>query len=57
MKQIGKAIGCIFPKVQTVSQTFTQGNKYLMGNKIREDPLNYTGKVIPGSIRTVLNAI
>jgi hypothetical protein len=57
MKQLGKAIGYLFPTLQFIEPKFTDGNKYKMDKHIRADERNYTGKVVPGSVRTVLNAM
>lgn len=57
MKKLGKAIGYLFPTLELVDPKFTDGNKYNMEKHIKADERNYTGKVIPGTIRTVLNAI
>ncbi len=57
MKKVGKAIGYLFPTLQLVSPKFSDGTKYNTEKFILADERNYTGKVIPGTIRTVLNAM
>jgi hypothetical protein len=57
MKKLGKAIGYLFPTMQLVTPKFTDGNRYKMEQHIIADERNYTGKIIPGTIRTVLNAM
>jgi hypothetical protein len=57
MKKLGKAIGYLFPTLELIDPKFIDGNKYFMEKQIKADERNYTGKVIPGTIRTVLNAM
>jgi hypothetical protein len=57
MKKVGKALGFLFPTLRLVNQTFDSGNKYDMSENILADKNNYTGKLVPGSVRTVLNAM
>lgn len=52
MKKVGKVIGYFFPKLKLTKQG-TDDCKYI----IKERPLNYNGRNIPGSIRVVLNAL
>ncbi len=57
MKKFGKALGFFLPTFKFISQTYDSGNRYKMGHHITADKLNYTGKVVPGSIRVVLNTM
>lgn len=57
MKKVGKAFGFLFPTLKIVQPTFEDGNKYKMVESIKADKLNYTDKVVPGTIRTVLNSM
>jgi hypothetical protein len=53
MKKLGKALGYLLPKIKLTQQ----GNddcKYL---RTIENPLNYNGRNIPGTIRVVLNSM
>lgn len=50
-------MGFLFPKLKILSQTYTSGTKYKLDHLITGDECNYTDKVVPGSIRVVLNAM
>jgi hypothetical protein len=53
MKKLGKVLGYLLPKIKLTQQ----GNddcKYL---RTIENPLNYNGRNIPGTIRVVLNSM
>lgn len=55
MKKIGKLIGSWFPTAKLVNQTFTSMTKYDQTQRILDDPYIYKGKVIPGTIKVVLD--
>ena len=57
MKKVAKCIGYLFPTMSTVEQSYGTGTKYDLTEIIKSDPHNYTGKVIPGTVRTILNAM
>lgn len=57
MKKIAKIIGWFVP---TLELNNSGGSSFCMKHKecrFEDDPLNYSGKVIPGSVRAVLNFI
>lgn len=57
MKQVAKAIGYLLPTVKLLEPKFVDGNKYDMSEHIKGEPRNYLGRLIPGSVRNILNAI
>lgn len=57
MKKVGRFIGTWFPKIKLVDQKFTEGCKYDQTKLMMEDPYVYKGKVIPGSIRALLEGM
>lgn len=57
MKKLGLAMGYMFPKLKLLNQSFDSGTKFKIGHHILADKNNYTAKIVPGSVRTVLNAM
>ena len=57
MKKIGKFMGTFFPKLKLVSQTFNSQSKFDQTERINNDPYIYKDKVIPGSIKVVLDTM
>lgn len=53
MKKFGKALGYLLPKIKLTRQG-TDDCKY---TRTVENPLNYNGRNIPGTVRVVLNAM
>lgn len=45
------------PNLKIMDQKFTDGTKFNQSDTIRSDPHSYTGKIVPGTIRVVLNFI
>ena len=56
-KSIVKMIGAVFPTLETIDLlSVNTGNKNpFIHEQTAKDPLNYRGKVIPGTIRNLLN--
>ena len=57
MKKIAKFIGWLVPTLELSNKG---GSSFCLKHKkcrFEDDPLNYTGKIIPGSVRAVLNFI
>lgn len=54
MKKLAKFIGYILPKIRTSTLPSGLGTKYDMLEVFKNDPLTYTGGVVPGTIRSVL---
>jgi hypothetical protein len=54
MKKIGKFIGSWFPNLKLLNQTYTDMSKYDRSEVVINDPYAYTGKVVPGTIKVVL---
>lgn len=57
LKKIGKFIGWCTPNLKIMDQKFTEGTKFDQTETIKSDPFGYTGKIVPGTIRVVLNLI
>lgn len=55
MKKIGKLLGACAPRLKIVDQTFGSATKYDQTERILQDPYGYTGKVVPGSIKVILD--
>jgi hypothetical protein len=55
MKKVGKLIGYLFPTFKVVDQKFDGMTKYDQTQRILDDPYVYKGKVIPGTIKVVLD--
>lgn len=55
MKKVGKLIGYLFPIFKVVDQKFDGMTKYDQTQRILDDPYVYKGKVIPGTIKVVLD--
>ena len=56
-KSIVKMIGAVFPTLETIAlPSVNIGNKNpFIHEQQAKDPLNYRGKVLPGTIRNLLN--
>lgn len=57
MKKVGKFIGTHFPKLKLIGQTFNSQSKFDQSERIEKDELIYKDKVVPGSIKVVLEAM
>ena len=57
MKKVGKLIGYLLPKSKLVSQTFDNQTKYNQLDRIMADEYIYKDKVVPGSVKVVLQAM
>ena len=57
MKKLGWLMGKVFPKLLLVPQTFNQQTKRDSSERIQNDPFVYKDKVVPGSIKAVLEAM
>ena len=57
MKKLGKMMGYLFPTVKLFEPKFTDATRYNLEEITRNEPANYTGKVVPGSARTILNGM
>ena len=57
MKKVGKFIGTYFPKLKLVNQTFNNQSKFDQTERINADPNIYKDKVIPGSVKVVLETM
>lgn len=55
MKKIGKFIGSWFPTVKLTNQVFTSMTKFNQTDRIMADPYLYKDRVIPGSVKVVLD--
>lgn len=55
MKKIGKTMGSWFPRLKLLNQTFDSATKYDITSVYENDPYLYKGKIIPGSIKVVLD--
>lgn len=55
MKKVGKTLGSLFPTLKLVNQTFDSMTKYDQSEYYQKDPYVYKGKVIPGTIKVVLD--
>ena len=53
MKKLGKLLGCMFPRWKFLDNSSGSGNRHSCFNDTG-DPLNYNGKIIPGSIKSIL---
>ena len=54
MKKAGKILGCLFPRWKFMAPSNDSGNRHSCVNDIK-DELAYKGKLIPGTIRSILN--
>ena len=56
-KSIVKMIGAVFPTLETIDlpSVNTSNKNPFIHEQMTKDPLNYRGKVIPGTIRNLLN--
>ena len=57
MKKVGWLMGSVFPRMKIVNQTFSNQNKLDVMDRINADPYVYKDKVVPGSVKTVLDAM
>ncbi len=57
LKKIGKFIGFICPRVRLFSGTTEDSTKYNQDERINNDPYFYKDGLVPGSVRTILNAM
>ena len=55
MKKLGWLVGACFPTLKMVNQTFEGSTKYDQTERILQDPYSYNGKVVPGSVKMVLD--
>ena len=55
MKKIAKFLGTILPSTKTVAQTFNSATKYDQTDRILSDQYFYKDKVIPGTVKVMLN--
>lgn len=53
LKKVGKVIGWMFPRWKFMDSTSGSGTRHECFNSC-DDPLNYNGKIIPGSVRAIL---
>ena len=56
-KKFGKFVGCICPRIRLMKDKFDSGTKYNQKERIEADPHVYNDGAVPGSIRTILNAM
>jgi alpha-beta hydrolase superfamily lysophospholipase len=56
-KKFGKMLGFICPRVRLFKDKFDSGTKYNQKERIEKDPYVYNDGAVPGSIRTILNAM
>ena len=56
-KKVGRFLGCICPRVRLMKDKFDSGTKYNQAERIKADPYVYNDGAVPGSIRTILNAM
>lgn len=57
MKKVGWLIGAVLPRMKLVNQTFGNQNKLDVMDRINADPYVYKDKVVPGSVKVVLDAM
>lgn len=56
-KKFGKMVGCLCPRARLMKDKFDSGTKYNQKERIEADPHVYNDGAVPGSIRTILNAM
>lgn len=57
MKKIGKLIGFLLPRTKLISQTFNAQSRIDQTDRILQDQFVYKDKVVPGSIKVVLESM
>ena len=57
MKKIGKCIGFLCPRVRLFTDKYNSGTKNNQIERILADPYVYKDGLVPGTVRTVLNAM
>ena len=57
LKKLGKLMGTLFPKLKVIGQTFNSQSKFDQTERINADPYIYKDKVVPGSIKVVLESM
>jgi alpha-beta hydrolase superfamily lysophospholipase len=57
MKKIGKCIGFLCPRVRLFGDKYDSGTKNNQSQRILADPYVYNDGLVPGSVRTILNAM
>lgn len=55
MKKIGKLLGAWVPRLKIVNQNFGGATKYDQTDRMLKDPHFYNGKVVPGTVKMVLD--
>jgi esterase/lipase len=56
-KKFGKMLGFLCPRARLFKDKFDSGTKFNQKERIEADPYVYNDGAVPGSIRTVLNAM
>ena len=55
MKKLVKLVGSCLPKLKVVEQTYYSTTKYDQTDKIMQDPYLYKDKIVPGTMKVVLD--
>lgn len=57
MKKLGVCLGFVCPRVRLFKDKYDSGTKYNQAERIMADPYVYNDGLVPGSVRTILNAM
>ncbi len=57
MKKLAKMVGFICPRARLFKDKYDSGTKFNQTERITSDPYVYNDGLVPGSVRTILNAM